>query len=95
MPLVRSACSRTLRVVAFAASLTAVAVLQAPVAAAQTTNTSAASFRAEADSFSGRYFSTLERVQSLDADITRNQQAVADLAERAKKARDDTREPAR
>ncbi len=66
-------------------------MLLAPPAGAQASNASAASLRAEADKLSSHYFSALERVQSLDADITRNQQAVADLSARAKKARADAR----
>ena len=50
--------------------------------------------RAEADKLSSRYFSALERVQSLDAEIVRNQQSVAELTARAKKARADARERA-
>ena len=91
MPLVRSLGSRALRVGGFVAALTAAAVVCAPIATAQTSDTSAATLRAQADNLSSRYFDALERVQSLDADITRNQHAVADLSARAKKARDDAR----
>jgi Transglycosylase-like domain len=91
MPLVRSSGSRALRVAAFATSLAAIAVLLAPAAGAQTSNASAASLRAEADKLSSRYFAALERVQSLDADLTRNQQAVGELETRAEKARADAR----
>ncbi len=94
MPLVRTSGSRALRVVAFAATLAAIIVLLAPAVGAQASSTSAASLRAEADKLSSRYFSALERVQSLDAEIVRNQQSVAELTARAKKARADARERA-
>ena len=96
MPLVRRSGSRALRVGGFAVALSATAlsaigIVCAPVATAQSSNPTAASLRAEADTLSSRYFSSLERVQTLDADIGRNQQMVTDLAARAKKARANAR----
>jgi peptidoglycan hydrolase CwlO-like protein len=92
MPLVRSSGSRALRIGMFVAFLAAGAVVCAPLAGAQSaSSTGAAALRAEADSLSSRYFSALERVQTLDADIAHNQQTVADLSARAKQARADAR----
>jgi len=92
MPLVRFSGSRALRVGLFVATLAAGAVVAAPFAAAQSSpDTSATALRAQADTLSSRYFSALERAQSLDADITRNEQAVEDLSARAKTARDNAR----
>jgi uncharacterized protein (DUF427 family) len=92
MPLVRSSGSRALRIGLFVAFLAAGAVVCAPLAGAQSaSDTNAAALRAEADSLSSRYFSALERVQTLDADIAHNQQTVADLSARAKQARADAR----
>jgi len=96
MPLVRRSGSRALRVGGFAVVLSAtvlsaIGIVCAPVATAQSSNPTAASLRAEADTLSSRYFSSLERVQTLDGDIGRNQQMVTDLAARAKKARANAR----
>lgn len=91
MPLVRFSGSRALRVGGFVAALTALAVVCAPVGAAQSSESSAVTLRAEADTLSSRYFSALARVQKLDADIALNQQAVGDLAVRAKRVRADAR----
>jgi len=91
MPLVRSRGSRALRVGVLAAAVSACVIVGAPVATAQSSGPSAAALRAEADTLSSRYFGALERVQTLDADIEHNQQTIADLAGRAKKARADAR----
>ncbi|MDQ1431738.1 MAG: resuscitation-promoting factor RpfB [Actinomycetota bacterium] len=92
MPLVRFSGSRALLLGLFVAFLATGAVVCAPLAAAQTgSDTGAAALRSEADTLSSRYFSALERVQSLDADIARNEQEVADLSARAKQARDNAR----
>ncbi len=95
MPLVHRSGSRALRIGVLTASLAAVAVLLGPGAAAQsatdTSGTSAAALRTQADDLANRYFAALSRVQTLDKDIARNEQAVADLTTRAKKVRHNTR----
>ena len=52
---------------------------------AQTT-TNASDLRAQADALSSKYFAALERVSSLDDDITRSEQTVATICSRARKA---------
>jgi hypothetical protein len=95
MPLVRRSGSRALCTGLLVVSITAIAVLLAPLAHAQTTaptgSDSASTLRAEADAASGRYFAALDRVQALDSDIARNQQVVEAMLARAKKARADAR----
>ena len=87
MPLVRRSGSRALCTGLLVLSITAIAVLLAPLAHAQTTTPSAgdsaSTLRAEADAASGRYFAALDRVQALDADIARNQQVVEAMLARA------------
>jgi peptidoglycan hydrolase CwlO-like protein len=58
----------------------------AAVAAPTTPPATPAALRAQADDLANRYFAALSRFQSLDGDITKNQQLVADLSARAKKA---------
>jgi peptidoglycan hydrolase CwlO-like protein len=95
MPLVRCSGSRALCTGLLVVTITAVAVLLAPLAHAQTSapaaTNSAAELRAEADALSSRYFAALDRVQALDADIAHNQQVVDEMLARAKKARADAR----
>jgi peptidoglycan hydrolase CwlO-like protein len=94
MPLVRRSGSRALGTGYLIAMLTVVAVVLAPYAHAQTAapaSDNAAVLRAEADALSSKYFAALDRVQSLDADITRNEQMVEGLVERAKEARANAR----
>jgi len=94
MPLVRRSGSRALCTGLLVVMLTAVAGLLAPIAHAQTAapaNDNAATLRAEADALSNKYFAALDRVQSLDADIARNEQSVDAMLERAKEARADAR----
>jgi hypothetical protein len=95
MPLVRRSGSRALSTGLLVVSITAMAVLLAPLAHAQTSapaaSDSAATLRAEAEAASNRYFAALDRVQALDADIARNQQAVDAMLARAKQARADAR----
>jgi hypothetical protein len=95
MPLVRRSGSRALCTGLLAVAITAMAVLLAPLAHAQTSapaaSDSAATLRAEADAASSRYFAALDRVQALDADIARNQQVVDAMLARAKQARADAR----
>jgi len=94
MPLVRRSGSRALAIgVVLLVGIIGAASL-APAAAAQSTS-SASDLRAEADALSNRYFDALERVQSLNDDIARNQQLVDDLLARAKQARDAARARAR
>jgi predicted nucleic acid-binding Zn-ribbon protein len=95
MPLVRRSGSRALCTGLLVVSITAIAVLLAPLAHAQTSapaaSDSASTLRAEADAASGRYFAALDRVQALDADIARNQQLVDAMLGRAKQARANAR----
>jgi predicted nucleic acid-binding Zn-ribbon protein len=95
MPLVRRPGSRALCTGLLVLSITAIAVLLAPLARAQTTtpaaSENASTLRAEADAASGRYFAALDRVQALDSDIARNQQVVEAMLARAKQARANAR----
>jgi len=95
MPLVRRSGSRALCTGLLVVSITAIAVVLAPFAHAQTSppaaSDTAATLRAEADALSGRYFAALDRVQALDADIARNEQVVDTMLARAQKARADAR----
>ncbi len=86
MPLVRRSGSRALVIgVLLVLCATAGAAL-APVAHAQTANTSS-DLRAQADALSSKYFAALERVRSLDDDIARSEQTVDEYLARAKAAR--------
>ena len=95
MPLVRRPGSRALCTGLLVLSITAIAVLLAPLAHAQTTTAAAgdstSTLRAEADAASGRYFAALDRVQALDSDIAHNQQVVDAMLARAKQARANAR----
>lgn len=87
MPLVRRSGSRAL-VAGFVVLLcTTAGAALAPLAHAQTASNNASELRAQADALSSKYFDELARVQSLDDDITRNQQLVEQLSTRAKQAR--------
>jgi peptidoglycan hydrolase CwlO-like protein len=92
---VTSAESRAFRLVAVVAASLAAMFVVVPLAAAtvatQSTETSAAALRAQADDLANRYFDALARFQSLDAEIARNQHVVDDLSTRAKKARENAR----
>src|SRR3954470_6288129 len=88
MPLVRHSGSRAL----FAGVLvvlctTAAGAALAPFAHAQATSSNASDLRSEADTLSSKYFSALERVQSLDDEITTSEQQRDELLGRAKEAR--------
>jgi peptidoglycan hydrolase CwlO-like protein len=78
-----------LRLFAVLATVVATAFVVAPLASAAETAPagSAAELRAQADELANRYFDALSRFQSLDGEITRNQQLVAALSARAKEAR--------
>jgi peptidoglycan hydrolase CwlO-like protein len=89
MPLVRRSGSRALVAVVLVVLCTTAGAALAPFASAQTTN--ASDLRSQADALSSKYFAALERVQSLDTDITRNEQLVDQLLARAKQARDAAR----
>jgi len=86
MPLIRQSGSRALVVGVLVALCATVGTAFAPFADAQTSS-SASDLRAQADALSSKYFSALERVSSLDDDITRNEQLRDDLLARAKAAR--------
>lgn len=86
MPLIRQSGSRALVVGVLVALCATVGTAFAPFAHAQTSS-SASDLRAQADALSSKYFSALERVSSLDDDITRNEQLRDDLLARAKAAR--------
>src|SRR3954468_6384249 len=86
MPLVRQSGSRALVLGVLVALCATVGTALAPFAHAQTTN-SASDLRAQADALSSKYFTALERVSSLDDDITRSEQLRDDLLARAKAAR--------
>jgi hypothetical protein len=90
MPLVRRSGSRALVAGLLVVLCTIVGAALAPFAHAQTA-TSASELRAQADELSAKYFSALDRVQSLDNDIARSEQMVNDLAAREKQARDAAR----
>jgi peptidoglycan hydrolase CwlO-like protein len=87
MPLVRRSGSRAL-VAGFVVLLcTTAGAALAPLAHAQTASNNASDLRAQADALSSKYFDELARVQSLDDDITHNQQLVEQFSTRAKQAR--------
>src|SRR6185369_14617205 len=85
MPLVRRSGSRALRAGLLVALCSALAAMSAPYASAQSSE--AAALRSDAVTLSNRYFAALERVQSLDDEITHSQQLVDQLDARAKQAR--------
>jgi len=91
MPLVCRSRSRALGTGLFVVVFTALAVLLTPLARAQAEDQSATTLQGEADALASRYFSALDRVHSLDADIARNQKLVDNLTARAKKALADAR----
>src|SRR5690349_24592133 len=95
MPLVRRSGSRALAAAVLLMIGILAAALLAPSATAQSASTSASDLRAQADALSNQYFAALERVHSLDDDITRNQQLVDDMLARAKQARAAARARAR
>ena len=86
MPLVRRSGSRALVTGVLLVLCTTAGAALAPVAHAQTANTSS-DLRAQADALSSKYFAALERVQSLDDDIARSEQTVDGYLARAKAAR--------
>ncbi len=86
MPLVRRSGSRALVTGVLLVLCTTAGAALAPVAHAQTANTSS-DLRAQADALSSKYFAALERVQSLDDDIARSEQTVDEYLARAKAAR--------
>jgi peptidoglycan hydrolase CwlO-like protein len=86
MPLVRRSGSRALVVGVLVVLCTTAGVALAPFAHAQSTS-SASDLRAQADALSNKYFTALERVQSLDDDITRSEQLVEQLLARANEAK--------
>jgi len=94
MPLVRRSGSRALVVGVLLVLCTTAGAALAPFAQAQT-STSASDLRAQADALSSKYFTALERVQSLDDDIASSEQLVEQLSTRAKQARAATRARAR
>jgi hypothetical protein len=87
MPLVRQTGSRALCVGVLVVLCTTAGAALAPGARAQTTSSSASDLRSEADALSSKYFSALERVQSLDDQITTSEQQRDALLARAKEAR--------
>jgi peptidoglycan hydrolase CwlO-like protein len=87
MPLVRRSGSRALAAGVLVALCSIVGAAFAPFAHAQSTSSSASDLRAQADALSSKYFTALERVQSLDSDIARSQQLVDEANARAKAAR--------
>jgi peptidoglycan hydrolase CwlO-like protein len=95
MPLVRRSGSRALVAGVLVVLCTAAATALSPLADAQTTSTTASDLRAQADELSSKYFHALERVQSLDDEITKSEALVGDLLARAKEARDAVRARAR
>ena len=86
MPLVRRSGSRALVTGVLVVLCTTAGAALAPFAQAQTSS-SASELRAEADALSSKYFTALERVQSLDDDIANSEKLVAQLSARAKEAR--------
>jgi hypothetical protein len=86
MPLVRRSGSRALVAGVLVVLCTTAGAALAPVAQAQTSS-SANVLRAEADALSGKYFTALERVQTLDDDIASSELLVEQLNTRAKQAR--------
>jgi hypothetical protein len=98
MPLVRRSGSRALRaglLVALCGTLVTLTALGAHAQSAPTDAKSSASLRADAEALSAKYFAALERVQSLDDELTRSGALVDDLTERAKEARAAVRARAR
>jgi peptidoglycan hydrolase CwlO-like protein len=90
MPLVRRSGSRALVAGVLVVLCTTAGAALAPFAHAQSTS-SASDLRAQADTLSSKYFTALERVQSLDDDIARSEQLVDQLLARAKEAKDAAR----
>ncbi|HEY3672856.1 MAG TPA: transglycosylase family protein [Acidimicrobiia bacterium] len=86
MPLVRQSGSRALVLGVLVVLSTILGTAFAPFAHAQTTN-NASDLRAQADALSSKYFDALERVSSLDDDITRSKELRDNLLVRAKAAR--------
>jgi peptidoglycan hydrolase CwlO-like protein len=86
MPQVRRSGSRALVTGVLVVLCTTAGAALAPFAHAQTTN-SASDLRAQADALSSKYFTALERVQSLDDDIANSKHLVDQLSTRAKQAR--------
>jgi len=91
MPQVRRSGSRALIAGVLVVLFTTAGAALAPFAHAQSASTSAGDLRAQADALSSKYFTALDRVQSLDDDIARSQQLVDELVARAKQARDAAR----
>jgi peptidoglycan hydrolase CwlO-like protein len=91
MPLVRRSGSRALVAGVLVVLCTLAGGALAPFATAQTAPDGTNDLRSQADALSTRYFATLERVQTLGDDITRNEQRVEELLARAKQARDAAR----
>jgi hypothetical protein len=87
MPLVRQSGSRALCVGVLVVLCTTAFAALAPFADAQTTSSNASDLRSEADALSSKYFTALERVQSLDDEITNSEQQRDALLARAKEAR--------
>jgi peptidoglycan hydrolase CwlO-like protein len=88
MPLVRRSGSRALVLGILVVLCSAITAALAPFAhAQQSTATSASDLRAQADELSNKYFAALDRVQSLDDELTRNQQLVDNDVAKAKQAR--------
>src|SRR5829696_7333136 len=85
MPLVRRSGSRALVAGMLVVLCTTAGAALAPFAHAQTSN-SASDLRAQADALSSKYFTALERVQSLDDDIASSERLVEQLSTRAKQA---------
>jgi len=86
MPLVRQSGSRALVLGVLVVLCTVLGTTFAPFAHAQTTN-NASDLRAQADALSSKYFDSLERVSSLDDDITRSEELRDAMLVRAKAAR--------
>jgi hypothetical protein len=91
MPLVRRSGSRALVAGGIVVLCTMVGSALAPFAHAQSTTSSASELRAQADALSSKYFTALERVNSLDDDIAHSEQLVDEFTARAKLARDAAR----
>jgi peptidoglycan hydrolase CwlO-like protein len=90
MPLVRRSGSRALVLGVLVVLCTTAAAALAPLAHAQSAS-SATDLRAQADALSSKYFSALERVQSLDDDIASSEKLVDELLTRANAAKDAAR----
>jgi len=90
MPQVRRSGSRALVAGVLVVLCTTAGAALAPFAHAQTSN-SASDLRAQADALSSKYFTALERVQSLDDDIANSKHLVDELSTRARQAREAAR----